>query len=490
MKPLDILLKSLRSYELTGFPELNISEILFDSRAVSVQPEGTTQLYVAQRGTQTDGHKYIPAAIAQGCRAVVCETLPDTLDEHVCYIKVADSSVALGLLADAFFDHPSRKLKLVGITGTNGKTTTVTLLHRLFMLAGHKAGLLSTIVNRVGDETIPATHTTPDAVELNKLLSQMVESQCEYCFMEVSSHALCQHRVSGLRFAGAIFSNITHDHLDFHKTFANYIAAKKSFFDKLPKTAFALTNVDDKNGRVMVQNTKAAVHTYSLRTAADFKGLVMENAFTGLHMRINDREVYFKLCGKFNAYNLLAIYGTAVLLGMDKDMVLTKMSMLDSAAGRFQMLHNEAGGTAIVDYAHTPDALENVLKTIRDIVGKGAEVITVVGCGGDRDALKRPEMAEIACRYSSKVLLTSDNPRTEDPQAILNDMLKGVPAAKSKQVLVIENRREAIKTACMMLQPQGVLLVAGKGHENYQEINHVKHHFDDTEELKANFNIQ
>ena len=490
MKPLDILLKSLRSYELTGFPELNISEILFDSRAVSVQPEGTTQLYVAQRGTQTDGHKYIPAAIAQGCRAVVCETLPETLDEHVCYIKVADSSVALGLLADAFFDHPSRKLKLVGITGTNGKTTTVTLLHRLFMLAGHKAGLLSTIVNRVGDETIPATHTTPDAVELNKLLSQMVENQCEYCFMEVSSHALCQHRVSGLRFAGAIFSNITHDHLDFHKTFANYIAAKKSFFDKLPKTAFALTNVDDKNGRVMVQNTKAAVHTYSLRTAADFKGLVMENAFTGLHMRINDREVYFKLCGKFNAYNLLAIYGTAVLLGMDKDMVLTKMSMLDSAAGRFQMLHNEAGGTAIVDYAHTPDALENVLKTIRDIVGKGAEVITVVGCGGDRDALKRPEMAEIACRYSSKVLLTSDNPRTEDPQAILNDMLKGVPAAKSKQVLVIENRREAIKTACMMLQPQGVLLVAGKGHENYQEINHVKHHFDDTEELKANFNIQ
>ncbi len=490
MKPLDILLKSLRSYELTGFPELNISEILFDSRVVSVQPEGTTQLYVAQRGTQTDGHKYIPAAIAQGCRAVVCETLPDTLDEHVCYIKVADSSVALGLLADAFFDHPSRKLKLVGITGTNGKTTTVTLLHRLFMLAGHKAGLLSTIVNRVGDETIPATHTTPDAVELNKLLSQMVESQCEYCFMEVSSHALCQHRVSGLRFAGAIFSNITHDHLDFHKTFANYIAAKKSFFDKLPKTAFALTNVDDKNGRVMVQNTKAAVHTYSLRTAADFKGLVMENAFTGLHMRINDREVYFKLCGKFNAYNLLAIYGAAVLLGLDKDMVLTKMSMLDSAAGRFQMLHNEAGGTAIVDYAHTPDALENVLKTIRDIVGKGAEVITVVGCGGDRDALKRPEMAEIACRYSSKVLLTSDNPRTEDPQAILNDMLKGVPAAKSKQVLVIENRREAIKTACMMLQPQGVLLVAGKGHENYQEINHVKHHFDDTEELKANFNIQ
>ena len=490
MKPLNILLKSLRSYELTGDPTVNISEILFDSRAVSAQPEDATQLYVAQRGTQTDGHKYIPAAIAQGCRAVVCETLPENIDEQVCYIKVADSSVALGQLADAFYGHPSRKLKLVGITGTNGKTTTVTLLHRLFMLAGHKAGLLSTIVNRIGEQEVPATHTTPDAVELNKLLSQMVENQCEYCFMEVSSHALCQHRVTGLRFTGAIFSNITHDHLDFHKTFANYIAAKKSFFDKLPKTAFALTNIDDKNGKVMVQNTKANIHTYSLRTAADFKGIVMENAFTGLHMRINNREVYFKLCGKFNAYNLLAIYGAAVLLGLDEDEVLTKMSMLDSAAGRFQMLRGENGGTAIVDYAHTPDALENVLKTIRDIVGKEAEVITVVGCGGDRDALKRPEMAEIACRYSSKVLLTSDNPRTEDPQAILNDMVKGVPAAKAKQVIVIENRREAIKTACMMLQPQGVLLVAGKGHENYQEINHVKHHFDDTEELKNNLNIK
>ena len=490
MKPLNILLKALRSCELTGNPAVNVTEILFDSRTVSAQEEGATQLYVAQRGTQTDGHKYIPAAVAQGCRAVVCETLPDTLDEQVCYIKVADSSVALGQLADAFYDNPSRKLKLVGITGTNGKTTTVTLLHRLFMLAGHKAGLLSTIVNRIGDEEIPATHTTPDAVELNSLLAKMVDNQCEYCFMEVSSHALCQHRVSGLRFAGAIFSNITHDHLDFHKTFANYIAAKKSFFDKLPKTAFALTNIDDKNGKVMVQNTKASIHTYSLRTAANFKGMVMENAFTGLHMRINNREVYFKLCGKFNAYNLLAIYGAAILLGLDEDEVLTTMSMLDSAAGRFQMLRSQDGGTAIVDYAHTPDALENVLKTIRDIVGKEAEVITVVGCGGDRDALKRPEMAEIACRYSSKVLLTSDNPRTEDPQAILNDMMKGIPASKSKQVLVIENRREAIKTACMMLQPQGVLLVAGKGHENYQEINHVKHHFDDTEELKNNLNIQ
>ena len=490
MKPLDILLKSLRTYTLTGTPELNITEILFDSRAVSAQPDGSTQLYVAQRGTQTDGHKYIPSAIKQGCRAVVCEELPETLADGVCYIKVADSSVALGMLADAFYGHPSRKLKLVGITGTNGKTTTVTLLHRLFMNAGHPTGLISTIVNKIGNEEVPTNHTTPDAVELNRLLAKMVEEGCEYCFMEVSSHALCQHRVPGLRFAGALFSNITHDHLDFHKTFANYIAAKKSFFDKLPKSAFALTNIDDKNGRVMVQNCKAAIHTYSLRTAADFRGVVMENAFTGLHLRVNGHEVYFKLCGKFNAYNLLAIYGAAVLLGMDEMEALTLMSGLDSAAGRFQMMRTDEGATAIVDYAHTPDALENVLKTIRDIVGEDAEVLTVVGCGGDRDALKRPEMAEIACKYSSKVILTSDNPRTEDPQAILDDMLKGVPAAKSKQVVVIENRREAIKTACMMLQPKGVLLVAGKGHENYQEINHVKHHFDDTEEIKNCLNIQ
>ena len=490
MKPLDILLKSLRTYTLTGTPELNITEILFDSRAVSAQPDGSTQLYVAQRGTQTDGHKYIASAIKQGCRAVVCEELPETLADGVCYIKVADSSVALGMLADAFYGHPSRKLKLVGITGTNGKTTTVTLLHRLFMNAGHPTGLISTIVNKIGNEEVPTNHTTPDAVELNRLLAKMVEEGCEYCFMEVSSHALCQHRVTGLKFAGALFSNITHDHLDFHKTFANYIAAKKSFFDKLPKSAFALTNIDDKNGRVMVQNCKATIHTYSLRTAADFRGVVMENAFTGLHLRVNGHEVYFKLCGKFNAYNLLAIYGAAVLLGMDEMEALTLMSGLDSAAGRFQMMRTDEGATAIVDYAHTPDALENVLKTIRDIVGKDAEVLTVVGCGGDRDALKRPEMAEIACKYSSKVILTSDNPRTEDPQAILDDMLKGVPAAKSKQVVVIENRREAIKTACMMLQSKGVLLVAGKGHENYQEINHVKHHFDDTEEIKNCLNIQ
>ncbi len=473
--------------ELRGEAELEVKDLQFDSRKVSA---GT--LFVAQRGTKVDGHDFIVKAMEAGAVAVVCEEIPATqsLSHSVTYIKVKDSSKALGEMAANFYGHPSRSLKLIGITGTNGKTTTVTLLHRMFRLMGHHVGLVSTIVNKIDEEELPTGHTTPDALELNQLLRKMVDAGCDFCFMEVSSHAVVQHRIAGVEFAGGIFSNITHDHLDFHKTFANYIAAKKSFFDKLPKSAFALTNVDDKNGRVMVQNTKAAVHTYSLRTAANFKGIIMENTFTGLHMRINNREVYFKLCGKFNAYNLLAIYGTAVLLGMDEYEALAHMSLLESAAGRFQMLPVGNGSTAIVDYAHTPDALENVLKTIRDIVGKEAEVITVVGCGGDRDALKRPEMAEIACKFSSKVILTSDNPRTEDPMAILNDMQKGVSASKSKQVLVIENRHEAIKTACMMLKTNGVLLVAGKGHENYQEINHVKHQFDDTEERTNFFNVK
>lgn len=487
-KPLTQLLKSLKRYELVGSEAVNVTAVTFDSRKVTapaVSDEG--MLYVAQRGTQTDGHKFIGQVIEQGGKVIVCEELPQTLAPEVSYVKVADSTVALGNLASAFYGHPSRKLKLVGITGTNGKTTTVTLLHKLFMQLGHKAGLLSTIVNKVGWEEIPATHTTPDAVELNALLRKMVDAGCEYCFMEVSSHSVCQHRIAGLQFAGGIFSNITHDHLDFHKTFANYIAAKKAFFDHLPKSAFALTNVDDKNGRVMVQNSRARISTYSLLTAADFKGLILDDSFKGLQMRINSREVYFKLSGKFNAYNLLAIYGAAILLGMPEDEVLMQMSLLESAAGRFQLIHRGDGATAIVDYAHTPDALENVLTTILEVTNRKAEVITVVGCGGDRDKTKRPEMAAIACKYSNRVILTSDNPRTEEPAAILEDMLVGVPASKRKNTLVIENRREAIRTACMLLQPTGVLLVAGKGHENYQEINHVKHHFDDTEEVKQNF---
>ena len=487
-KPLTQLLKSLKRYELVGSEQVNVTAVTFDSRKVTASAmPGEGMLYVAQRGTQTDGHNFIGPVIEQGGKVIVCEDLPQSLAPEVTYVKVADSTVALGNLASAFYGHPSRKLKLVGITGTNGKTTTVTLLHKLFTQLGHKAGLLSTIVNKVGWEEIPATHTTPDAVELNALLRKMVDAGCEYCFMEVSSHSVCQHRIAGLQFAGGIFSNITHDHLDFHKTFANYIAAKKAFFDHLPKSAFALTNVDDKNGRVMVQNSRAKISTYSLLTAADFKGLILDDSFKGLQMRINSREVYFKLSGKFNAYNLLAIYGAAVLLGMPEDEVLMQMSLLESAAGRFQLIHRGDGATAIVDYAHTPDALENVLTTILEVTCRKAEVITVVGCGGDRDKTKRPEMAAIACKYSHRVILTSDNPRTEEPAAILEDMLVGVPAAKRKNTLVIENRREAIRTACMLLQPTGVLLVAGKGHENYQEINHVKHHFDDTEEVKQNF---
>ena len=488
MKPLTDLLKSLKRHELVGSAERDVTEIVFDSRLIAAcVAEGGTPLYVAQRGTQTDGHRFIPQVVEAGGRVIVCEDLPGEISPEVTYVKVPDSALALGCLASAFYGEPSRKLKLVGITGTNGKTTTVTLLHRLFTLMGHKTGLLSTIVNRIGEEEVPATHTTPDAVELNSLLARMVEAGCEYCFMEVSSHAICQHRIAGLHFTGAIFSNITHDHLDFHKTFKNYINAKKAFFDKLPKTAFALTNVDDKNGMVMVQNCKARIYTYSLLTAAPFKGQVLDDSFRGLQMRINSREVFFKLCGRFNAYNLLAIYGAAVLLGADEDEVLMQMSVLESASGRFQLLYRKDGATAIVDYAHTPDALQNVLETIRETTCKRTEVITVVGCGGDRDRTKRPEMAAIACKYSTRVVLTSDNPRTEEPAEILKEMLAGVPENKKKSLLVIENRREAIKAACMLLPKDGVLLVAGKGHETYQEINHVKHHFDDREEVRHCF---
>ena len=485
MKKLVDLLPSLQKYEIVGTSDVKVSGIEFDTRKIQrAEATDAVPVYVAQRGTQTDGHQYIPQAIAAGAGVVVCEELPAEVKPDVTYIVVPDSSIALGRLASAFYGEPSRQLKLVGITGTNGKTTTVTLLHRLLSDLGCHVGMLSTIVNKIGEQIIPSTHTTPDAVQLNALLRQMVDDGCEYCFMEVSSHSICQHRIEGLHFTGGIFSNITHDHLDFHKTFANYIKAKKAFFDNLPATAFALTNIDDKNGRVMVQETRAAVHTYSLQSHADFKGRIIDNAFEGLQMTINNKEAYFKLCGRFNAYNLLAIYGTAVLLGFEPVEVLAKMSALNPAAGRFQLLRNDRKCTAVIDYAHTPDALKNVLMTIRDITKPEVEVITVVGCGGDRDALKRPVMAEIACTYSHKVILTSDNPRTEDPNKILEDMQKGIPADFKRNVLVIENRREAIKTACMMLADGGVLLVAGKGHENYQEINHVKHHFDDTEVVK------
>lgn len=480
MKLLKSLLGLCRVFQIVGNENITISSITFDTRKIETCSDGET-LYIAQKGVQTDGHLYIDQAIEKGARAIVCEKIPENIVEGVCYVQVADASIALGRIASAFYNHPSRKLKLVGITGTNGKTTTVTLLHRLFMSLGYPTGLLSTIVNKINETEIPTTHTTPDAIELNRLLNAMVEAGCSHCFMEVSSHAIVQHRIEGLQFAGGIFSNITHDHLDFHKTFLNYIQAKKSFFNYLSKDAFALTNLDDKNGETMVDNSPARKFTYSINSGADFKAKIQNNSFDGLHLVIDGTEVYFKICGKFNTYNLLAIYGTAILLGENKEDVLVKMSNLEEPNGRFQIIKGNHGKCAVIDYAHTPDALKNVLSTIKEITENSVKVITVVGCGGNRDALKRPVMAEVACQYSDKVILTSDNPRNEDPRAIISDMEAGVPAEFKNHVVVIENREDAIKTACMIMEGNDVLLIAGKGHETYQEIKNVKHHFDDSE---------
>lgn len=488
MNTLKQILSCLKDYQLFGIDDVAIIDIQFDSRKIEKYPEGST-MYIAQKGTQSDGHQFINSAIERGATTIVCEVLPECFDSRINWVVVKNSSIALGLIASAFYDHPSKKLKLVGITGTNGKTTTMTLLHQLFMDLGYPTGLLSTIVNKINRQTIPATHTTPDALQLNRLLRDMVACGCEFCFMEVSSHAIVQHRIEGIHFTGAVFSNITHDHLDFHQTFANYIAAKKTLFDQLPKEAFALTNIDDKNGKVMVQNCKSKIYSYSLLTGADFKGRIIDNSFEGLQVSFNNTEVYFKLCGKFNAYNLLAIYGTALLLGIREEELLPKMSKMEGATGRFQVLKNEKGTIGIVDYAHTPDALKNVLSTIREITQNSVPVITIVGCGGDRDALKRPIMAEMACQFSNKVILTSDNPRSEDPIQILKQMEEGVPVAFRRNVITIENRKEAIKTGCLMIEDGGVLLIAGKGHETYQEINGIRHHFDDFEELKNNFTI-
>lgn len=487
MKHLNHFLVRLNHYQIIGNDDIVIADIQFDSRKVVSNSDGAV-IYLAQKGTVSDGHQFIPQAIQNGASVIICETLPEEYNPELTWIVVPNGSEALGLIATVFYDDPSQKLKLVGITGTNGKTTTVTLLHQLFMDLGYPTGLLSTIVNKINNISITSTHTTPDALQLNALLHKMVEAGCEFCFMEVSSHAIVQHRIEGLHFTGALFSNITHDHLDFHETFANYIQAKKGLFDSLPAHAFALINLDDRNGKVMVQNTRAQIHTYSLLTAANFKGKILDNSFEGLQAVFNQKEVFFKLSGKFNAYNLLAIYGTALLLGIPEEELLIAMSGLEGATGRFQVIKNIKGTVGIVDYAHTPDALKNVLTTIKDITQNSVEVLTVVGCGGDRDVLKRPIMAATACQYSNKVILTSDNPRTEDPFTILHQMEEGVPVAFKRNVLTIENRKEAIKTACMMISEGGVLLIAGKGHENYQEINGVKHHFDDLEELRYNFN--
>ena len=477
----DILYKT-RLEEIIGSTNVAISSVTFDSRKVKKD-----SLFIATRGTASDGHHYIELAIENGAVAIVCEDLPETLKENVTYVKVLDSSASLGYIACNFYDNPSEKLKLVGITGTNGKTTTVTLLFNLFRGLGYNVGLLSTVENKINTTVIPSTHTTPDALALNELLSKMVEAGCQYAFMEVSSHAIVQHRITGLKFIGAAFSNITHDHLDYHKTFEEYIKAKKMFFDNLQDDAFALTNKDDRNGSVMLQNTKAKKYSYGLKSIADFKCRVIENHLNGLLLSIDNQEVWVKLIGSFNAYNVLVVYSIALLLKQDKVQVLTTLSNLNSVEGRFQYIKSKNGIVAIVDYAHTPDALKNVLETIKDIRTGNEQVITLVGCGGDRDAAKRPIMAQIACEYSNKVILTSDNPRSENPEDILNQMQAGISPVEMKKTLRISDRKEAIRTAVAFGKEGDIILIAGKGHEKYQEISGMKHPFDDFEIVKENF---
>ena len=468
------ILYGVRIQEVLGPTNIAIEGIEFDSRKAS----GYT-LFVAVRGTVSDGHDFIDQAIKNGAITIVCEVIPTEPKDHVTYVKVANSAIALGICAANFYDNPSEKLQLVGITGTNGKTTTATLLHRLAMRLSRKSGLLSTVVNMVGDQEVPATHTTPDAVGLNKLLNDMVEAGCKYCFMEVSSHAVDQHRIAGLKFAGAVFTNITHDHLDYHKTFDNYIAAKKQFFDGLSGDAFALYNGDDPHGETMIQDTRAKKRSFGLSGLSDYKAKILENQFSGLVLNIDGNELWAKLIGAFNAFNLLAVYGVAMELGFDKINTLTALSNVNSVEGRFEFVKSKGNITAIVDYAHTPDALGNVLKTIEGIRTGNEMVIVVVGCGGDRDKDKRPVMAEIACKYGDQVILTSDNPRSEDPEMIIQDMVKGVSIPDKRKVLSITNRKEAIKTACSMAHPADILLIAGKGHEKYQEINGEILPFDD-----------
>lgn len=468
--------------ETVGCTDLDITGIQMDSRLIE-----PGQLFVAVRGTQTDGHAYIDKAIEKGAAAVVCEQIPEIRQPGVTYLSTPDTEDAVGKLATTFYGDPTSKLDLVGVTGTNGKTTIATLLYDMFRHFGYKVGLLSTVCNYIDGEAIPTDHTTPDPITLNRLLGRMADEGCKYAFMEVSSHSVAQKRIGGLKFAGGIFTNLTRDHLDYHKTVENYLKAKKAFFDGLPKTAFALTNADDRNGMVMVQNTRAKVATYSLRTLCDFKGKVLEDGFEGMLMDINQREVNVQFIGRFNASNLLAVYGAACLLGKQPEEVLIALSMLRPVSGRFDALRSPKGYTAIVDYAHTPDALENVLNAIQEVLDGRGKVITVVGAGGNRDKGKRPLMAQEAVKQSDKVIITSDNPRFEEPQDIINDMLAGVSKEDMSRVLAIVERKEAIRTACMLAQPGDVILVAGKGHENYQDVKGVKHHFDDKEVLKEVF---
>ncbi|WP_283389265.1 UDP-N-acetylmuramoyl-L-alanyl-D-glutamate--2,6-diaminopimelate ligase [Barnesiella viscericola] len=482
MKKVEELLSEIVVTERKGAVVNEVSGVESDSRQVKAD-----YLFVAVRGVSVDGHTFIPQAIAQGARVVVCEEFPSELADGVMYVKVADSSIAFGLLASAWYGNPSRELTLVGVTGTNGKTTTATLLYEMFRSFGHKTGLLSTVCNYIDTVRVSATHTTPDPLHLHRLLREMVDAGCDYAFMEVSSHSAAQHRIAGLDFNGAIFTNLTRDHIDYHKTVEAYLKAKKSFFDGLPKGAFALTNIDDKAGMVMLQNTRAEKHTYSLRTMADFKARIIESRMDGMSLEINGKEVEVRFVGRFNAYNLLAVYGATCLLGQDPDEVLRKMSLLVPVAGRFQTLHSSRGYTVIVDYAHTPDALNNVLNTIHGVLEGKGHIITVVGAGGNRDKGKRPMMAREAVNLSDRVILTSDNPRFENPNDILNDMVAGLDAEQRRKALLQVDRREAIRMATQFAQPGDVILIAGKGHEDYQEIEGVKHHFDDKEEVEKLF---
>jgi len=494
MKKLKDILYKAGLVEVIGSTDVSVASICFDSRKTE---KGS--LFIAVKGTQSDGHKFIEQVTEKGSVAVVCEELPKQKNPNVTYIKVSDSEFALGIIASNFYDNPSEKLKLVGITGTNGKTTTATLLHHLFLSLGFNSGLISTVAYKINEREISATYTTPDAIQLNKLMKEMVEefesapnSQLptpNYCFMEVSSHAVAQKRISGLKFIGGVFTNITHDHLDYHKTFEEYLKAKKKFFDGLEKDAFALVNKDDQNGMAMLQNTNSTKKTYALKSSADFKCKIMESQFAGMLLNVDGSEMWTKLIGHFNASNVLAVYATAILLGQKKLKVLTALSTLGSVDGRFQQIKSHSGIVGIVDYAHTPDALLNVLKTIREIRVNEEKIITVVGCGGDRDALKRPVMACIACEESDKVILTSDNPRSENPDEIIRQMQKGIERAHQKKVLSITDRREAIKTACSLATGGDIILVAGKGHEKYQEVKGVKYEFDDVKVLQENLEM-
>ncbi len=483
-KQLNDILINVKTKKTVGSTEKNISSIVLDSRHAQAN-----SLFVAIKGTQTDGHQFINNAIANGASVILCEDLPQNMHNDITYITVSDCNQMLGFIASDFYDQPSTKLQLIGITGTNGKTTIATLLYRLFSQLGNKAGLISTINNFINNDKFSTTHTTPNAIEINKLLNEMVANQCKYCFMEVSSHAVIQKRIAGLHFTGGVFTNITHDHLDYHKTFDAYINAKKTFFDTLSDEAFALINSDDRNANIMVQNTKAQIHTFAIKSFAQYRCQILESDFNGMKLMVDGNEMWTKLIGDFNASNLTAVYATAMLLGEERNQTLTLLSGMKPVDGRFETIHSLNGITAIVDYAHTPDALKNVLQTLNEIKIKNQKIITIVGAGGNRDKIKRPIMAKTALEYSDKAIFTSDNPRNENPGQIINDMLKGVDKANEIKILTIENRREAIKTACQIAQQGDIILVAGKGHETYQEINDIKYDFDDKKTVQYFFDL-